>query len=289
VRDRLRPIFRAAIRTAPSSTSTWSNTLQGHDAAHLREILEEDEFAPGPTSASRSKRTCTICERDVVELADWAARRGTPVLGPAYQGGLWDYETVVAAQEIGPPRVQQKWETDDNYERMTLFLLENRDLLRPAFGSHNIAARPRHGGRPIDELPPRTFEIQMLYGMADEVKHSLVRLGQRVRVHNAVCQLLPGMAYLVRRLLENTANTFLLAGSFTEHVPEEKLLMNPIKQSVVSSPWSVANIVPHSDGRIMALLSHGLRTTNYGPIPERTRRDFSRERTVKPCRMPWRG
>src|SRR5262249_42872369 len=40
-------------------------------------------------------------------------------------------------------------------------------------------------------------------------------------------QLLPGMAYLVRRLLENTSNESFLRASFTEHVPEEQLLMNP--------------------------------------------------------------
>src|SRR5437899_11928662 len=69
----------------------------------------------------------------------------------------------------------------------------------------------------------------MLYGMADPVKDALVHLGQRVRVYTPYGQLLPGMAYLVRRLLENTANTSFLRASFTEHVPEEKLLMNPQK------------------------------------------------------------
>src|SRR5262249_45819974 len=55
-------------------------------------------------------------------------------------------------------------------------------------------------------------------------------LGQRVRVYTPYGQLLPGMAYLVRRLLENTANTSFLRASFAEHVAEEKLLMNPTIQ-----------------------------------------------------------
>ena len=71
----------------------------------------------------------------------------------------------------------------------------------------------------------------MLYGMADPIKDALVRLGQRVRVYTPYGQLLPGMAYLVRRLLENTANESFLRASFTEHVPEEKLLMNPMQNA----------------------------------------------------------
>jgi RHH-type transcriptional regulator, proline utilization regulon repressor / proline dehydrogenase / delta 1-pyrroline-5-carboxylate dehydrogenase len=95
------------------------------------------------------------------------------------------------------------------------------------------------------DLPPRCLEIQMLYGMADEIKDALVRLGQRVRVYTPYGQLLPGMAYLVRRLLENTANTSFLRASFTEGVPEEKLLMNPLN----SHSSLVIGHSPSRDGR----------------------------------------
>src|ERR1700680_3955658 len=65
--------------------------------------------------------------------------------------------------------------------------------------------------------------------MADPIKDALARLDQRVRVYTPYGQLLPGMAYLVRRLLENTANTSFLRASFAERVPEEKRLMNPVQ------------------------------------------------------------
>ena len=58
----------------------------------------------------------------------------------------------------------------------------------------------------------------MLYGMAEPIKEALVSLGQRVRVYTPYGQLLPGMAYLVRRLLENTANESFLRASFTERI-----------------------------------------------------------------------
>jgi len=85
--------------------------------------------------------------------------------------------------------------------------------VRPAFGSHNIRSLAHAmAAAQLMELPPRTFEIQMLYGMADEVKHSLVRLDSAFESIRRMAKLLPGMAYLVRRLLENTANSSLLAG-----------------------------------------------------------------------------
>src|SRR5438874_13090255 len=67
--------------------------------------------------------------------------------------------------------------------------------------------------------------------MADAIKDALVSMGRRVRVYTPYGQLLPGMAYLVRRLLENTANDSFLRASFTEHVPEEQLLMNPLEKA----------------------------------------------------------
>jgi RHH-type proline utilization regulon transcriptional repressor/proline dehydrogenase/delta 1-pyrroline-5-carboxylate dehydrogenase len=91
-----------------------------------------------------------------------------------------------------------------------------------------------------------SYEIQMLYGMADPIKSALIDMGQRVRVYTPVGQLLPGMAYLVRRLLENTANESFLRASFTEHVSEEQLLMNP---SLVNG--SVADERMNDEGGMM--------------------------------------
>ena len=53
---------------------------------------------------------------------------------------------------------------------------------------------------------PETLEYQMIYGMAEPFQHAMVAHGRRVRLYTPVGRLLPGMAYLVRRLLENTSN-----------------------------------------------------------------------------------
>src|SRR5262249_43994244 len=99
-------------------------------------------------------------------------------------------------------------------------------------GSHNVRSLA-HALALADSLglPRGACEFQMLYGMADPIKEALVSLGQRVRVYTPYGQLLPGMAYLVRRLLGNTSTDSFLPASFTEHVPEEVLLMNPLRNA----------------------------------------------------------
>jgi RHH-type proline utilization regulon transcriptional repressor/proline dehydrogenase/delta 1-pyrroline-5-carboxylate dehydrogenase len=231
VRERLRPILSAARRHGAfinfdmEQYSFKDVTLQ-----IFREILEEDEFRGWPDVGIAIQAYLRDTARDLEELADWVERRGTPVWVRLIKGAYWDYETVMADQQGWPvPVFTHKWETDANYERLTRFLLERPRVLRPAFGSHNVRSLA-HALATADVLglPTRSFEVQMLYGMAGPLPAALVALDQRVRIYTPVGQLLPGMAYLVRRLLENTANESFLRASLTERVPEEQLLMNPL-------------------------------------------------------------
>ena len=125
------------------------------------------------------------------------------------------------------PVFQQKWESDANFERCTRFLLRNhptsaagaRQPQRPLAGA-------RHRRRAASRAsPPNDFELQMLYGMADAEKQaSSTRLGYRLRIYMPFGELIPGMAYLVRRLLENTSNdSFLESGVHRRHVSPEVL------------------------------------------------------------------
>src|SRR5262249_52027339 len=146
------------------------------------------------------------------------------------KGAYWDYETVIAAQHDWPvPVYTEKWQSDACFERITRFLFQNHRWLRPAFGSHNVRSIA-HALAVAEELDvgPSRYEFQMLYGMADAIKDVLNSMGRRVRIYTPYGQLLPGMAYLVRRLLENTSNESFLRAGFVEHVPEEQLLMNPV-------------------------------------------------------------
>jgi delta 1-pyrroline-5-carboxylate dehydrogenase len=63
--------------------------------------------------------------------------------------------------------------------------------------------------------------------MAEPIRSALVKMGERVRVYAPVGELLPGMAYLVRRLLENTSNESFLRRGFAENVSKDVLLAAP--------------------------------------------------------------
>jgi RHH-type proline utilization regulon transcriptional repressor/proline dehydrogenase/delta 1-pyrroline-5-carboxylate dehydrogenase len=231
VRARLRPILRAAQRQhAFVNVDMEQYAYKDLTLRIFRNVLEEEEFRAWPDVGIAIQAYLPDCAADLEALAAWAQRRGTPVWVRLIKGAYWDYETLVAAQQNWPvPVYTEKWETDANYERLTLFLLERHEVLRPAFGSHNVRSLAHAlAAAQVLGLPRGSFEIQMLYGMADPIKDALVALGQRVRVYTPFGQLLPGMAYLVRRLLENTANTSFLRASFIEHVPEDQLLMNPL-------------------------------------------------------------
>jgi RHH-type proline utilization regulon transcriptional repressor/proline dehydrogenase/delta 1-pyrroline-5-carboxylate dehydrogenase len=195
----------------------------------FREILEEPEFHDWPDVGIAIQAYLKESETDLRDLRDWAQRRGTGVWIRLVKGAYWDYESIIASQQDWPlPVFACKHETDANYERLTAFLLENYKFLRPAFGSHNVRSLAHAlAAAELLDLPPRSFEVQMLYGMAKPIQEALLSLGQRVRIYTPVGQLLPGMAYLVRRLLENTANESFLRASFSEHVSEEELLMKP--------------------------------------------------------------
>ncbi len=234
VRARLRPILRAARRNhAFVNIDMEQYAYKDLTLRIFREVLEEDEFRAWPDVGIAIQAYLRDCASDLEELACWAERRGTPVWVRLVKGAYWDYETVVAAQQAWPvPVFTHKWETDANYEQLTQFLMEHHRWLRPALGSHNVRSLAHTLAlAEILELPPGSYEIQMLYGMAEPIKAALVSLGQRVRVYTPYGQLLPGMAYLVRRLLENTANESFLRASFVEHVPEEQLLMNPVRNA----------------------------------------------------------
>lgn len=231
VRERLRPILRLAReRGAFVNVDMEQYAYKDLTLQIFGEVLAEEEFRDWPDVGIAIQAYLRDCAADLAKLRSWVEKRGTPVWVRLVKGAYWDYETVRSAQEGWPvPVFEHKDETDANYERMSEFLLENHALLRPAFGSHNVRSLA-HVMAVADRLglPHGSYELQMLYGMAEPLKKAMLDLGQRVRIYTPYGQLLPGMAYLVRRLLENTANESFLRASFVENVSEEQLLMNPV-------------------------------------------------------------
>jgi RHH-type proline utilization regulon transcriptional repressor/proline dehydrogenase/delta 1-pyrroline-5-carboxylate dehydrogenase len=232
VGERLRPILRSARNRGVFINIDMEQHAFKEATLHIfREIFAEPDFCDWPDVGIAIQGYLRDTRDDLQSLLAWAKRRGTPVWVRLVKGAYWDYETITAAQNGWPvPVFDAKPATDASYEAMTTFLMENRAFLRPAIASHNI--RSIAHALALSEsyrLEPGEIEFQMLYGMADPIKTALAEMGQRVRVYTPFGQLLPGMAYLVRRLLENTSNESFLQAGFEKHVPEEQLLMNPLQ------------------------------------------------------------
>ena len=250
---RLRPILRRATAVgAFVNFDMESYKLKDLTLALFTSILEEPEFRTQPAIGIALQAYLRDAESDLRDLIAWARKNARPLGVRLVKGAYWDYETTLARQRDWPvPVWSQKPESDANYEKLSRLLLENIDVVSPAFASHNVRSCA-HAIAQAERLgiDPRAYEFQALYGMADELKGALLAGGHRVREYCAIGELLPGMAYLVRRLLENTSNEgFLRIKNMGEATPEQ-LLTNPVELLTPRSPAPVTAAfrnAPHTD------------------------------------------
>lgn len=194
----------------------------------LKRLLMEEEFRSRTDIGVTLQAYLRDSLKDLQGLIAWAKERGNPVTVRLVKGAYWDQETIKAIQKHWPqPVFNDKAATDVNFEQMTELLLENHEVLYAAIGSHNVRSQA-HAIAIAQTLniPRRRFEMQVLYGMGDKLAKALVQQGYRVRVYCPYGDLLPGMAYLIRRLLENTANSSFVRQS-QEDRPIESLIGPP--------------------------------------------------------------
>jgi len=194
----------------------------------LKKLLLEEEYRDRTDIGVTLQAYLRDSYQDLQDLIEWAKQRGNPITVRLVKGAYWDQETIKSQQHHWPqPVFNDKAATDANFERMTELLMENHQYLYAAIGSHNV--RSQAHAMAIAEtlnIPRRRFEMQVLYGMGDKLAKALVQRGYRVRMYCPYGDLLPGMAYLIRRLLENTANSSFLRQS-QEDRPIEQLLAAP--------------------------------------------------------------
>jgi RHH-type proline utilization regulon transcriptional repressor/proline dehydrogenase/delta 1-pyrroline-5-carboxylate dehydrogenase len=195
----------------------------------FEELLLEPEFRDYPHFGIVLQAYLKDGDKDGERLIQYAKRRGTPLWVRLVKGAYWDSETVWAAQRHWPvPVYEQKWQSDACYERMTKALLSNYQHVRCAFASHNVRSLCHAMAvRELLGVPGWAFELQMLYGMGDPIKQAGVAMHQRCRIYTPYGNLLAGMAYLIRRLLENTANESFLRQSASDGADEDELLDEP--------------------------------------------------------------
>ncbi len=227
---RLMIICREARRTgAFINVDLEHNSLRRLTFEVFQELLSQAEFRDWGDAGVVVQAYIRESRRDLDDLIAFARRRGTPIHVRLVKGAYWDYETELARKHGRPSPVwSEKWQSDASFEELTRVMIENADVIRPAFGSHNVRSLA-HAIAAADAagMPARTVELQALFGMGDPLKTALVRMKQRLRVYCPMGAWVPGVAYLVRRLLENTANESFLRQGFLEGVDEDQLLAAP--------------------------------------------------------------
>jgi RHH-type proline utilization regulon transcriptional repressor/proline dehydrogenase/delta 1-pyrroline-5-carboxylate dehydrogenase len=195
----------------------------------FKKIFTDREFQDWPHVGIVIQAYLRDSEIDLRDLIEWGRARGTRFAVRLVKGAYWDHETIKAGQNAwNCPVYSQKPESDANFEALTRLLLENESVVTAAFGSHNVRSIA-HAQAFADELcvDRSRFEFQLLYGMGGPIKRALVEMGYRVREYSPVGELLPGMSYFVRRLLENTSNEGFLRAKFAENTSEDELLRDP--------------------------------------------------------------
>jgi RHH-type proline utilization regulon transcriptional repressor/proline dehydrogenase/delta 1-pyrroline-5-carboxylate dehydrogenase len=212
---RLEPIMRRA-RDLGAHLHVDMESLDSREAtlAVLFEQLSSEELRDGPSVGVVLQAYLRDADAELDDLLERAAASGreSPLVVRLVKGAYWDHEVVEARQHgWTPPVFEIKADSDRNFERLSRRLVD-RALARPgevriAIGSHNlrsvahaIAYNRSRGGADAD------LELQVLRGLGDDLATGLAQAGFRVRSYCPVGDLVAGMAYLVRRLLENTAN-----------------------------------------------------------------------------------
>lgn len=165
----------------------------------------------------------------VSQLIAYAKNQARPIAIRLVKGAYWDSETIIAQQNSLPsPLFKFKASSDANYELLSKTLIDNIEYVYPAFGSHNIRSLAHACCyAKFRGISSSNFEIQMLYGMADPIAETFKNHGYLVRMYMALGELIPGMGYFVRRLLENTSNQSFLRSFAVAPQAWARLLAKP--------------------------------------------------------------
>jgi len=195
-----------------------------------------------------------------VAVCDWAGnlarRHGRRLFVRLVKGAYWDSEVKLA--QVGGygdyPVFTRKVATDVSYLACAARLFEHADVIRPAFATHNaytIGAIKALASSNETAGQPKTFEFQRLHGMGEEVYQALRRVEGNtptpVRIYAPVGGHKELLAYLVRRLLENGANTSFVNRMGDADIPAAELVGDPVAELAALSPRRNPAILLPSD------------------------------------------
>jgi len=202
-------------------------TIDAEESERLELTLDlhaalTDQYTPGLAVQAYQKRALPVCEW-LVSLGR-STRRRLPIR--LVKGAYWDSE-IKRAQQLGMadyPVFTRKSATDVSYIACATTLLGAPEAIYPAFATHNC----RTVATILTLADGREFEFQKLVGMGDALYEAL--LAERpvtVRMYAPVGSFTDLLPYLVRRMLENGANTSFVHQIADPDVPLEVLVADP--------------------------------------------------------------
>jgi len=169
-------------------------------------------------------------QKRAVALVDWiailAARTGHRIPTRLVKGAYWDTEIKLAQVQgfSDYPVFTRKAATDVSWLACAKRMLAHRGALYPAFATHNAYSLAS-----VLELGAgEEFEMQRLHGMGEALYDGVVGPDCPVRVYAPVGTHEDLLAYLVRRLLENGANTSFVHRLVDPSVPEDAIVVDPV-------------------------------------------------------------
>ncbi len=232
--DGAAPRLRALLSAARAQGAAINVDMEQYALKDLtleifKKVLLEPEFRDWPDVSITIQTYLRENRADLAGLAEWAEKRGAPINVRLVKGAYWDHEVQLARYRNWPaPVYLTKEETDREFEAGIQFLLEHHQALRPAIASHNVRSAARAMAvAELLELPRDGVEFQTLYGLGAELRRALVEMGFRMRVYRPFGALVPGMAYLVRRVLEVTSKAGFLQQMAASPLHAAGLLATP--------------------------------------------------------------
>jgi RHH-type proline utilization regulon transcriptional repressor/proline dehydrogenase/delta 1-pyrroline-5-carboxylate dehydrogenase len=147
------------------------------------------------------------------EIAQLAQNRNIRMPIRLVKGAYWDAETIEGeAHQFIPPQFLNKEESDLHFRQLAYLALKNSEYIQLAIGSHNLQDHAF-----VESLRELRFpqapiiEHQCLHMTYEALSHGLAKMGWPTRNYMPIGNLLVGMAYLVRRIMENSSQVGVLS------------------------------------------------------------------------------
>jgi RHH-type proline utilization regulon transcriptional repressor/proline dehydrogenase/delta 1-pyrroline-5-carboxylate dehydrogenase len=226
---RLQPILARAVElNAAVTVDMEQHELKGMIVDAFLQMLDafpQSGWMPGIALQAYAPDTLAILERVIRRVRERERR----ICVRLVKGAYWDTEVALAEQRNWPaPVFTDKAHTDQQYEALTALLFDNADVIYPAIAGHNLRSLSHAiAAAEVRGLGADRWEVQMLLGMANPLAEAIAAAGVKLRMYIPMGDLLAGIAYLIRRLMENTANNSILRQTYVEAQDVRLLLAAP--------------------------------------------------------------